>query len=485
MAEKKNFKKFVKSLFYAFSAQGVSTALGIMMTLFVSKALGVADFGYWQLFIMYTNYVGLTHFGIMDGIYLRLGGSEYKDLNFPVLASQFWIMIIEQAALGVGVLVFALVFEQNPERRFVWFMVALYMLTLNADYYFGYIFQATNNTAKYSLSVMLDKLAFTVYIAILLFWKIRNYKIYVGLFVWTKVMALVYSVIAGKEIIFTRLESLKKSLREAWYNIKVGIQLLLANMASLFILGSGRMVVDGRWGIEVFGKFSFSISLSNFVLNFIGQISMVMFPALRRVDRKNLEGLYSSLRDGLGIALNAVYLIYIPMKILLALWLPQYKESLYYLAIILPVCTFDGKMQILCNTYLKVLRKEKILLILNIASVVICLSFSLLGAYVFGSLYFVIGSMVCAVAFRSIAAELYLARLMHASAIKGLAAELALSALFVGLSLLAGDLLAFGIYCAAYIIYLLFSRAQISELLKTVKLMLKGRSEAEQSISAA
>ena len=50
------------------------------------------------------------------------------------------------------------------------------------------------------------------------------------------------------------------------------------------------------------------------------------------------------------------------------MWLPQYAESLRYMVILLPICIFDGKMSLLCNTYLKVLRKERQLFYFNLIS---------------------------------------------------------------------------------------------------------------------
>lgn len=52
-------------------------------------------------------------------------------------------------------------------------------------------------------------------------------------------------------------------------------------------------------------------------------------------------------------------LVYMPLYYVLNLWLPQYKESLVYLIFLLPLCVYEGKMNLLCTTYFKVLRLEK------------------------------------------------------------------------------------------------------------------------------
>lgn len=92
---------------------------------------------------------------------------------------------------------------------------------------------------------------------------------------------------------------------------------------------------------------------------------MVLFPALRQTDKSKRNEIYSSLRDALGILLPIVFVAYYPMQLIFGIWLPDYKESLSYIAVLLPLCTYDGKMQMLCNTYFKVLRKENFCFLLT------------------------------------------------------------------------------------------------------------------------
>ena len=66
---------------FAVFAQGLSTAVSVILTLLLPKVLGVAEFGYWQLFIFYLGYVGFFHFGINDGVYLIHGGETRDALD--------------------------------------------------------------------------------------------------------------------------------------------------------------------------------------------------------------------------------------------------------------------------------------------------------------------------------------------------------------------------------------------------------------------
>jgi hypothetical protein len=94
--ENKLGKRFAKNLTFAFTAQGISFLLSVLMSLLVPKMLGVEQFAYWQLFIFYSTYVGLFHFGLSDGIYLRYGGMELENLDKRRIGSQFKLMIAWQ-----------------------------------------------------------------------------------------------------------------------------------------------------------------------------------------------------------------------------------------------------------------------------------------------------------------------------------------------------------------------------------------------------
>lgn len=56
------------------------------------------------------------------------------------------------------------------------------------------------------------------------------------------------------------------------------------------------------------------------------------------------------------------------------MWLPEYTDSLMYMALLFPMCIYEGKMSLLINTYLKTLREEKAMLKVNL----IALGFALI-----------------------------------------------------------------------------------------------------------
>lgn len=461
--EKKN--KFISNIAYAFLAQFISLLLSILMSLIVPKVLGVKEFSYWQLFMFYITYAHFFHFGVNDGTYLRIGGKSYENLDFNQIGTEIKVASLFQSLiLGIIVIVSAYIVD-DPNRFFCILISGVYIVMYNFVCYVGFVFQAVNQTKIYSISVIINKIAFILFIISLIFINYNNFELFVVFYVVSWFLSLIYLCVVGKKIVFCKRVSMLSTIKEMWNDITVGIKMMLASVSSSLVLGFGRIIIDNVWGLTAFGKFSFSISLTSFVLLFIMQISMVLFPKLRSSTKDKQRDIYFFMRNGLSILLPAVLLSYIPIKIILGYWMPQYKESLLYLALLLPLCTFDGKMQLLCNTYFKVFRKENILLAVNFFVMIISVILNLIGSFFFKNIYLIIIFMVISVAIRSIISEVYLAKLMECNVISNIINECILVVIFMIVSWNLSPEIAFFTYFIAYMIFLYINKKMLKTFL--------------------
>jgi len=468
----KSLKKatFKKNLIFAFLAQGISLTMNFLMSLFVPRILNVENFSFWQLFIFYSGFVGFFHFGLNDGIYLKLGGKEYESLDYSLIKKQYKISLMFQILSSLLLIVITMIFVRDYSRIFVIGMTIIFLFISNSVNFFGFIFQAVNRTNVFSISVLIDRLLFLIVILVSLLLGIQRFEFYVLAYVMSKTFAMIYSFIKGKEIILAK----KISFVEAWpsfvEHINIGLILMLANLASIFILGISRFFIDNHWGIEVFGKVSLALSLTFFFLTFINQFSMVLFPTLRQIDSNRQKEFYLVARSFLRLTLPLIFLIYLPLKLVLEIWLPQFQQSFQFLFLLLPICLFDGKMQLTCNTFFKVLRQEKYLLRINIITAFITFVLAIISVYIFNNIYFAIFSITVSIGFRSIISELYLSKLMK----HDISFELLQDVLYVIIFLLSNfifsDLIAFIVIS---LIYILFLCLNVKDVLKIKKVIFK------------
>lgn len=467
-----SLRKTVQNISYAVAAQIISMCLGIVLSLFVPKILGVESFAYWQLFLLYIGYVGLSHLGLNDGMYLRLGGKAYQELNYSLLGSQFRLLAVEQILISIifSVLVLGL-HGSSVERIFVLLGTICYMILDNLTNYLCYVFQATNQIKKSAAATMVFNIFALILVVIMLLVGTAGFQYIIAFYVAARLFSFCYAVYYGREIVFAARSPLGFVLREYRINIGVGVKLLCANLLSTFLWGVGRYVTDARWGIEEFGRFAYAISLMNFYTALIYQIGMVLFPALRQSKENQQKDFFRIVSDFFCAVIPAAYLAYYPLKYLLHIWLPQYDVSIQYLALLLPLCLLDGMVQILTNTYLKVLRKEKDLLWLNIMATVLCTVLSLIGAFVLDSILSIVLSIVIAVVLRSVLAQVRVSGLLGVQCAGRIIGELVLAGIFGVSAWMIEGIGSWVLIAAAYIIYLFCYKKKLSAAVKGLKSM--------------
>ncbi len=453
-----NLRKLLGNFSVAVAAQGLAMLVSLIVTLLLPKVLGVTDFSYWQLFIFYASYVGFFHLGLNDGVYLINGGRSRQDIDKSSVLSQFAVAGAAQSVCAVLIVVAVLFGSLSADRSFVIVMTAVFMLATNLALYIGFVFQAMNETRLFSYSAIVDRLVFFVPMASMLIMRVNSFEPYVIAYCLGALCRLLFCLYFFRDFLASRPKQVREALKESAYSVRVGIKLMIATFTSMLILGVGRALIDMRWGIEAFGKFSLALSMVTFFLSFISQAAMVLFPALRQTDEQHVTKFYEGAQNALGLLFPVVYLLYFPMAWLLGLWLPQYQTSLVFMAYLLPICVFDSKMNIGCTTLMKVRREETQLLAINIVSVAASAVIAICGAYVISSVYVVIAGMVVTIIGRSMYSERYMARQLGVKRSALSLAEVALSLIFIALVITQPTLIACAGYAVCYALFLILFR---------------------------
>ncbi|MBM6776926.1 oligosaccharide flippase family protein [Collinsella tanakaei] len=460
---------FTKNVSYAFVAQVISLFASLVTSLVVPKVLDSEQFGFWQLFIFYSSYVGFFHFGLNDGVYLIKGGKTRDEIEHDEIKAQFFCGLVLETLIALVISLFAIAFCDEGNRVFVLCATAVYLVLKNSSDYFGYVFQATNETRLYSVFSIIDRICFLALLLVLICFNSPAFQPYVISYLFARTIGMIYSLIKAREYLNAPAIGVQKAIILAIDSIKVGIKLLLANLTSMLILGFGRFLVDEVWGIVTFGQLSLALSLVNFVLVFATQFAMVLFPALRQLKRRERLFVFTSIKDFLYIATPMLYLLYFPVFLLVRWWLPSYSDMAAYLGLLLPICVFDVKMNLLGATFLKVLRREGLLLVCNAICLALSMCLSIIGVYSLGDIVFVVIGMVICIVLRSVLADGMLSYLMDLPlfTIKQ-AVEICLTAAFMLAVTLMPLKQAFLIVLAFCLIYLLLSRKTLNRVFEIV-----------------
>jgi O-antigen/teichoic acid export membrane protein len=463
----------IKNMSYTISSNLISLIVSTLVVLIIPKLIGIEEYGYWQLYIFYSSYVGFLHFGWNDGIYLRFGGEEYKNLDKRLFYSQFIELLASQIFIGVLLWVVSIILVGDMNRGFILQMVAIAMILVNTRLMFFYILQATNRIKEFARLTILDRLVYILLIIIFLLLGIRDFKLMIIADLIGKAISFIFAIFACKDLVFNKMNTFYLTISEAIVNISVGIKLMFANIASMLIIGIVRFGIERAWDVSTFGKVSLTLSISKMVMIFINAVGIIMFPILRRTSKEKLAGIYSTLRDFLMVLLLAVLILYYPLKTVMAVWLPQYAESLLYMSLVFPMFIYEGKMALLINTYLKTLRREKVMLRINIISMFLSLVMTYVTTKIFVSLDVAILNIIVLLAIRSALAESYVAKELGIKVKKDIILELLLTLVFILTGWFINSWLTTLIFIGAYLCYLLIKRKDIVGTIQNIKLLMK------------
>lgn len=399
-----NNKKYLLSSISSVTLVNIfSMLVTAFLTLVLPRYIDKLDYSIWQLFLFYQGYLGFFHFGWNDGIYLRYGGKEYTKLNKGVFFSQFWMQVFAEILIAIGMC--SLIRVDGVEYKFVVWQLAVNTVILNSRYMLIYILQTTARIKEYSRVLFCDRF---LYIAALIFALLMNELDYTSLIyaeTFSKFVAYLLAIYFCKDIVFNKLTQWVWSFREIWDNINVGIKILFSNIASILLIGIVRFGIEQNWSVEVFGEISLTITLSQLFITFITNIGMVIFPLLKQMNEERMKTMYNQLYTALSVFLLCGMALYYPGRLLLECWLPEYASAIKYMGILLPICYYESKMGLLNNTYLKALRAEKKIMIINCSMMGVAAVLTLISTYILKNLGLAVLVIVAVLCLRCIGFE--------------------------------------------------------------------------------
>ena len=456
-----NKKAFFKNISYTLGSNVLSFVISVIAVLVVPRFLGVELYGYFQLYIFYVNYIGFFHFGWADGVYLRYGGAYYDELDKHKMSGQFWGLFFFEALISISIGLYGVLCVSEEQRTAVLLCTAIAVVLVLPRTLLQYLLQCTNRIKENAVVVTVERIGYLVFVLVVLFVGIKDFLPVVIADLIGKLIALVFALYYCRSIVKSAPERVVNILQEAKDNISVGIKLMFSNVASLLIIGIVRYAMERRWDIVSFGKVSLSISVSNMLMVMVTAVSLVMFPTLRRINNDQYAHVYITIRSILMYCLLGMLIVYYPAKLILSAWLPQYADSLRYMAILFPMCVFESKYSMLINTYMKTLRKEDKLLLVNSCSMVLSFLFTWLTVFCWNSMDLAILSIVLLLAFRCIFAELIVTRSINIDEKKDIVLEVLVVTVFILSNWVVGGLRGMLLYVLCFVIYLFIKKEDI------------------------
>lgn len=462
-------KQVLRNFSFTITSNFLTLFISTIVILIVPKIIGVYEYGLWQLFLFYSSYVGILHFGWLDGIYLRYGGSQYEDLDKSIFKAQYIFLLGSQVAFSIivsGISYFLL----DGNIKNIIYSVAILIVIVNLKTYFQFILQMTNRISEYAMSNIIYAIIYAIVLILLIFLGVRDYRLYILSYILSQTCALIYCLVVCKDIICIEAKApFHLSFDEIKINLSVGVKLVLSNVAGMLIVGTTRLGIQYGWSVTIFGKISLILNISSLLMVFVNSISLVLFPLLRRINPERINSVYNSLRNLLMPIVFVGMLIYFPIKLYMPLWLPKYNSALIYMSILFPMVAYTAKFEALSNTFLKVLRMERQLMFINIVTLILSVILTLISVGFLHSLTFTVLVIIIVMTVRSVISEWYINQKLRVSFFS----EILMESMIVGMFMLSTWYLstedAFIVYFISLVIYLFIKYTGIKGAIKYVK----------------
>lgn len=442
---------------------------GVIRALVIPIILGVSDFGYWQVYLLYAGFVGIFSFGFNDGIYLRYGGNQKAGLPWGKLRGSFYCYFL--VLFIISLLFFFTIDYINftPEKALTFSYVIINIGLMGFSSLFLFLFQTTNQIKKYSIYMLVDKLIFLALLAYVYHHSSFDFETLMIIDCFSKLLLVIAMAVDCRKDLFGKVASFFNSFQEFYKNLGVGIKLMLANLASMLVMNMSRFFVEQYYTLEEFSTFSFGITLTNIFLMAMNGVAVALYPYLKRVPESKYPQVYGEITCAVSLFLFLSLFAYYPIYYFVFNYMSDFKAVLAYLNVLFVLSLLQIKMNLTINTFYKVLREEKALLKANFNSVIIGLLLSILVVYFYKTVELMAFTLLLTIAFRVYHSDIFISKILGTKNVTSAVLELAVFIIFIIVTSTFELYMSFVMMCLFLIAYTVTQKHKILSWLNVIK----------------
>lgn len=381
-------RAFARNVSTVFINNALSLARSFLLSLALPKLLSIEGYADYRLFTLYLSYIGLFHFGLVDGICLKFAGKTLDAIGETRIRMYTRLLIkmnaFNSALLLVGTLLFA-----RGELRYVGVFIAIDVNLHILLSYFNAIMQITMQFKKYTFNGCVLNLLMIASLPIMMLLNRRGIlsgNLYISMYLLIEGITLLIVIIRTPVLIFGTAQKASDNKAEIIQLFKMGILLLIAALVATLVLNLDRQFVSILFSKRDYAIYSFAYSFMNLVLSLLVAMSIVLYPTLKQNGYDLMRQFYEKYIAGISLLVFGG-LSFVPVLGIFIRWyLPGYTDSISIIELIFPALCTISLLQIVAVNYYKAIGKVKLYLW-------ICLGAVLLSLALNGVAYIIIGTM--------------------------------------------------------------------------------------------
>lgn len=402
-------KDVIRKVGFTVITQGLLGIMTIFTGIVLPKYIGPERYGYLQQFVFYLGYINILGLGLSDGLTLNYAGISKSNIPMEKIRSAIRIQII-YAILITTIILLVTKNASDQNQRFVYMMLGISVLPVMITYTTNAICLALNKSIMYNLINLSQRLIYCVGALICLVNNVKNERLLIGLESFSFVAVMLFMICYCKDFLFGKKESWVNGIKEIKRVCSSGITVTLTIAIMGLLLSFGRILVEYNESIRIYGIYSFYISILSIVFTFTSAIGVIAFPMIKNTEMNLFSKSYLKVSNLFRYFGAVAYYAYVPVYLLIKYYMPEYFEGIESLPILFTTCYTLGKTQVIIVPYFKAYRKEKELLILNVASLSVMIVHLLINYFIFKSVFMIAIATGISIYFYYVLLEYFLQR---------------------------------------------------------------------------
>lgn len=270
-----------KGILTVLLANIITLIISIITNFIMPQFLSINEYARIKTFLLYISYLGVMHWGFIDGVYITFGGKKWNDVRKHIIHIQnvFWIY---QGIIAL--LMFAFTVWINDKLLII---AVLSIIPGNTLALYKMTFQACGEFKEYRfIQITYAIILFFLNISILFF--VKKYKIEFLAMAQVVSPAIVsIYILARKKLFYFEKVYLKSWLYEVISYLKIGFTIMLGNFMCEAITSIDRWFVKFFCKEIDFSHYSFAVSMMHILNTIITAISVVLYHFFCK--KENLE----------------------------------------------------------------------------------------------------------------------------------------------------------------------------------------------------
>jgi len=408
----------------------VGSALLAILLLLLARYVPKEEYGYYQLYLFFSSYLGYLSFGLADGLFVRFSGRPLGAIPARSVWTHFFVLVAVAGGLLTLLCLFAPHFFGLAQP-----VEALRLACLSSFFFLlrsllTFVFQAANDSTLFAKATVLERLIHFVGGVSVLAADIKAFDA----FVWTDVLARVigfsYTLLVALRN-FPYSPPNRASLGDVKVSLRRGIFVNMAALATVLVAAIPRFAAERGFGVEAFAEVSLAFSLQNILLTVIAPVSLVMLPSIRRLPRETLSDAYRAAWDLVIPTLMLAPVLYFPLTWMARVWLSHYSQLPGFIGALTPLVVFEVRTRVFSIPFLQALHKERWLVVINVAALCIAALSSAYAVSVANSPRALVLTITFTIMCRALALEFLTERTLRVSRRSDTLAVTALTLLFL------------------------------------------------------